>query len=361
MKKLPGLFFCFFHYLCSAQTEPGNTGHISAESIKLHYGTIVIHTPSVKNVAGARPYGAEVEFSRMDIDSSAYSSCNCFPRYGVALSYFNFDNTILGSGEMLSYFIEPSYPLSNTTRFNLRGNAGLVYASNPFDSVKNTDNKSYTTHVNPYLQVGIGITQVISQHLALAFMASFQHFSNGAYKEPNRGVNWLTGSLGLVYSQQKNTLSRYKKTRFTGWRNKKTNTDAGIFIVPGQGYNSKVMAKRVFLGGGFIEANRQYSKISALVAGTEIYYDHLNGAVASITKRSSIQAGFQFGHVFLFNKVTFSQQVGWQVLKANSSAENLYFRYGLSYRIAKHLIAGINLKAYADNADFADFRLGYRF
>ena len=174
--------------------------------IKLHYGTIFIHTPSVKNVAGARPFGAEIEFSKQPMDITAFNKCNCFARNGISLSYFDLDNYILGKGVMISYFLEPEYKLNKNLQFNVRGAAGLTYVTNPYNFVKNPQNKSYTTHINPYLQVGIGIGYNLNEKIKMLLGASFQHFSNGGYKEPNRGVNWITGSIGLLYYSKNTSL-----------------------------------------------------------------------------------------------------------------------------------------------------------
>ena len=312
-------------------------------------------------MAGARPVGIELEFSKANIDSLSFQKCNCIPRYGIAFSYFGFNTPILGNGAMLSYFIEPSYRLNDHLKFNLRAAAGLIYASNPFDSLKNTENKSYTTNINPYLQVGLGFTNKISRHISITAMTGFQHFSNGGFKEPNRGVNWLTGSLGFLYGAGNNDYPKYKHSSFSGGRTTKIESDVGFLYVPQQGYNSKIMAQRKFIAGAFTQFTKQYAKISTLTAGLEMYYDKIEPAMTNSVKRNSLQAGIHAGHIFKFNKVSFSQQIGWQILKERPNADDFYYRYGLTYNISQHLLAGINLKAHSDNADFADFRVGVRF
>ena len=350
-----------FFYISSGQPLTDEPRYVNVYALKAHYGTIVIHTPSVKNISGSRPSGVEIENSRVDIDSVSFNKCNCFPRYGIAISYFDLDNRIIGNGAALSYFIEPIYRISKSLKFNIRAAAGLIYASNPFDSIKNSDNKSYTTHLNPYLQVGVGFTHNLNDHFSLQLMTNFQHFSNGGIKEPNRGVNWLTGSAGILYYPMGCALPKIRRTPFTGWRSTRTFLEAGVLVVPKQGYNSKIMATRKFLVGAFGQATKQYGKVSAVTAGAEIYYDKIQSVSNTTIKRKALQAGIHAGHVFLFNRVSFSQQLGLQIIKDTPDAEDLYFRYGLSYKVSQHIILGINLKAHYDNAEFADVRLSYRF
>jgi len=325
--------------------------------IKLHYGSIFIHTPSVNNVSGAQPFGTEVEFSRQPLDSVAFNKCNCFARNGIALSYFNLDNKILGDGVMVSYFIEPAYKLNKNLQLNLRGAAGLTYVTKPFHPIKNPENKSYTTHLNPYLQAGIGLGYSLNKNLKLVAMGSFQHFSNGAFKEPNRGVNWFSGSMGILYYSQNTSLPYYPRTRkFV--RDKKIKLDAGILFVPQQGYNSKLMAQSKFIYGAFTQGTKQYGRISALTGGIEAYYNKLKKQTGDEFRWL---AGVHAGHVFIFGRVSFSQQIGVHIYNKTSDVEFFYLRYGLLYSITNHLLAGVNLKSHQDNADFTDFRIMYRF
>lgn len=353
MKALFVIGFALFHNLLFAQKLKS-----LIVDAKVHYGTVFIHTPSVKNIAGAKPRGAELEFSRQPVDTTAFNKCNCFPRNGIALTYFNFDNEILGTGTGISYFIEPSYKLNRSMQFNIRGSAGLIYVSNPYDAVKNPENKNYTTHINPYLQVGLGLGYNINDKLRVLLMGSFQHFSNGAFKEPNRGLNWITGSIGMLYNPNGTELPAYKKVAARSVIDKEIYVDAGILFVPKQGYNSKIMGQSKLIAGTFVQATKQYGRISAVTGGTEIYYNKLS---LQSGDESRWVAGIHAGHSFILGRVNFSQQVGYHIYNSNSAASKIYLRYGLQYKISTHIVAGINLKAHADNADFSDFRIMYRF
>ena len=349
---------CLCSLYCFSQND---SAAINVIALKLHYGSVFIHTPAVKNVAGSQPYGAALDLSRLSMDSVSYQKCNCYPRYGFTLSYFDFDNKILGHAAMISYFLEPNYRISNDLKFTMRAAAGLTYASNPYNKIKNPQNNNYEIRLNPYLQIGAGFNYNILRHLSIALMGNFQHFSNGGFKQPNRGLNWITGSLGLLYHVQNNKLPGFKPTRYAGWKSKKAWVDAGVLYLPSQGYNSKIMGQRKYLYGVFGQVTKQYGKVSGITGGAEIYYDEIKYTSVNKTKRSPIQAGIHAGHIFLFNRVSFSQQIGLQVIKENATANNTYLRFGLSYMLTRHFVVGVNLKTHADNADFADLRVMYRF
>jgi hypothetical protein len=64
---------------------------------------------------------------------------------------------ILGKGIVSAYFLEPTYRLNRNIFFSFRGAAGLAWLTNPYDSQHNSENMSYSTVVNMYTTVGLGL------------------------------------------------------------------------------------------------------------------------------------------------------------------------------------------------------------
>lgn len=184
-----GILLLFIETKSFCQQDAAESSDQRVVSAKLHYGSVLVHPPAIENVSGAKPFGIELEYSIQKNNRRAYNLCGCYPRAGVVAAYYNFNNKILGHSIVAGYFIEPHYKINQHTQFVLRGTAGATYVTNPYDPAANPDNHNYTVHVNPFLQLGGGINFQINKHLTLAIMESLQHFSNGGYKEPNRGVN----------------------------------------------------------------------------------------------------------------------------------------------------------------------------
>jgi hypothetical protein len=89
-------------------------------------------------------------------DQATWDLCNCFPRRGLLLSYYDYNTPILGKGLHAAYFLEPLYKLNNKYIFSFRGAAGLSYLTHPYDPQENPENNSYSTTVNGYLLIGAG-------------------------------------------------------------------------------------------------------------------------------------------------------------------------------------------------------------
>ena len=86
--------------------------NIFSVALGVQYGFVFAHTESVQNTKGSYPYGVELLLSWQRNDQKTWDLCNCYPRKGLLLAYYNYDNDILGSGVASAYFIEPTYRLT---------------------------------------------------------------------------------------------------------------------------------------------------------------------------------------------------------------------------------------------------------
>lgn len=150
---------------------------------RLMYGAIVIHTKFIANTAGANPRDAELEFSKQYTDSATWRKCYCYPRAGVTVSITDLDTRILGKSYTATYFIEPNYRLGSDASIFLKAGGGLSYLTNPFDSIKNPENHTYSLPVNFFLTLGAGVSYHVSPKVGLEAMIGFQHNSNGDFQK----------------------------------------------------------------------------------------------------------------------------------------------------------------------------------
>ena len=334
-----------------------------------NYGTTVVHTPAVKPIGGARPYGFGFEYSKQANDSATYHLCSAFPRVGLQLQYFHYGTPILGNSYMASYFIQPVYRLSNRFNFFYRASVGICYSDNPFNPNSKIDtlNQNYSLWINPYLQVTSGFGLRLSQYLSLDASGEFNHISNGNVKRPNRGLNWLTASLSLVYKPNGSALPKYHRVHDKYWSNRSWNYTIGAMYVAKQDYAGFMAAyQRLYAVGGFVEGSKQIGRIHAFVTGVQAYYNDLkidapNGAVPySPLKHSSVLAGVYVGHEFLMGRFILSQIIGGYITPHPAMYTNLFHQHSLRYLIDRHWQAGFGLKAHESDADFICLNALYR-
>jgi hypothetical protein len=89
-------------------------------SFGIQHGFIFAHSPLVENTKGANPTGIEVNFGWQKSDAIAWNLCNCYPRKGLLLAYYDYDTKILGKSISAAYFLEPNYKLGKKSFFLLK-------------------------------------------------------------------------------------------------------------------------------------------------------------------------------------------------------------------------------------------------
>lgn len=373
-KKLVGLFFLAAFLNASAQKKevPDSLRQLVLAA-RYHSGFVFAHNIHVQNTKGTKPDGFELEYAHLKTDSATLNKFKCYPRLGLSFTYVDFNSRLLGKSYSVCYFLQPEYKLGNQLTMNVRASAGFSYLTNPYDIVKNPANQTYSGHINNFLQIGLGLSYPLNKHTGIYAMGNFFHNSNGGFKLPNAGLNYINASIGLQYFNYSTHLPVYKKIKDTSWKNQPVHFDVSVYYSPKDGYKYSDTSKqqRKFVLGTSVQIVKQVGNIDALTVGAEIYYDDALRSIKDIYVKdnsSATLAGVLIGHQFLLNRFTFTQQLGAYVFKQtdvyNTRYQNLfhtvYHRWGLNYKINNNLFAGITLLAHNQIADFIDARLIYR-
>jgi hypothetical protein len=327
----------------------------------LQHGFIFAHSPAVENTKGAHPTGVELVLSWQRNDPDTWELCNCFPRKGLLLAYYDYDTRILGKSYTAGYFLEPVYKLSRKSFFSFRGIAGVSYLTNHFDSVSNPTNMSYSTTLSAYLLVGLGLWFPLGKDFSVNVSVNYQHESNGGLRQPNKGINWPTAGFLLSYQPVYRPYQTAIRSADKYWRRQPLRTDISLFAMGKRGIDEYGESKRLPLIGMGVQIAKQVGRINNLTIGAEIYRD------ASLKARleqenieaSAIKAGLSAGHEFILGKFLFSQRLGIYVFDETPYYDLLFHRWGLQYRLNKQLGIGFNLQAHRHVADYVDLRVSY--
>lgn len=330
--------------------------------VSLDYGYLLKHSESLRELDDAYPSAISIDYSKLLLTQKAWDFCNCFPKVGVNLSYWNWDNPdVLGSGFLALGYLEPYFRTQKRTNLFVRMGLGAAYLTNPFDVETNPNNESYSTDLSFALMVGLGVNYRLTDKLNINLAAKYNHTSNGGIRTPNKGLNFPTLSLGVNSSltevnypnlakigkrQPPKDKEKFSLSHFSGWS------------------NAAVGEKDKFYVFGFMaNYSRWIGGRSALTAGTEWIFDYsrreqinVDGSDANFSQGAAL-----FGHEFWLGKVTFSQQLGIYYFNDFRINADVYQRYGLTYHFSKHIFGGFNVKAHGHVADFVDVRIGYTF
>jgi hypothetical protein len=358
------LFSCFSQdtgYLHKQTTSPKAT--IFSLGAGGQYGFIFAHSEAVENTKGSYPYGAEILLSWQRNDRQAWDLCNCYPRKGLLLAYYNYDKNILGKGVVSAYFLEPSYRLGKRIFFSFKAAAGLVYLTKPHHPDRNPNNMSYSSAVSGYVMLGTGIWIRLHDKWWINPSISYQHISNGGMREPNKGINWPTAGLAINYTPHLMPYFSSERSKDKYWKARPPRWDIGLFGMPKRSIQDSGQGKRVLLFGLQLQAGKQVGRINALTVGMEITSDRslYLKLKKDNTEASSIRAGLLGGHEFLLGKFIFSQRLGVYLFDQTPYYDALFHCWGIHFRSNKHIGMGLNLKAHRHIAEYIDFRIVYSF
>lgn len=357
------LFFIWLTHLSLGQEKRDNSiNNPTFIGLSLDYSYILQHTSSLREIGDAYPAGISIDWSKLLLNKNAWEFCNCFPRLGVELSYWDFDKrNILGSGVIALGYAEPYFRTQKKINLFFRLGLGGTYLTEPYDELSNPLNNTYSTHLSLVIMAGIGLNYQITDEWNLRMLAKYNHTSNGGINTPNKGINFPSLSLGVTKSLSPVSYPDYQKIES---RQAPKNKDR-ISITHFSGWsNAQVGDKDKFYVFGFAgKYSRWIGKRSALNAGTEIILDYSRRELIKSEGdgKSFIQAGALVGHEFWLGKVTFAQQIGVYYFNEYRINDNVYQRYSLSYNFTDKIEAGFGLKAHLNVADFFDLRIAYRF
>ncbi|MGN6297367.1 MAG: acyloxyacyl hydrolase [Ginsengibacter sp.] len=319
------------------------------------YGFVFAHDVQVHNTAGTVVTGAEIKLNRIRLDAEAKQYAHKSFNSGFSLAYYHFSKSFLGYSFYGSYFIEPYLVNNKNWMLGIVAKAGLSYNSNPYKRLTNDQNKSYSLYINPYLGLGFNASIKAGERLRLDIDAMFNHNSNGSFYHPNYGINFPTASLGITYDLKKVKIKKIMPSENFVWR---------FDIMPFASYKTIPLDNSHFywIYGGSIQANRKIGFFNTVDLAVEWVTDLAVKKTLELNGRSNLdyhRAGVLLGHEFIFKKLDFSQQIGVYVFNENPYTDRIYHRWALYYKVTKNWMAGINLSAHRQIADYLDFRVIY--
>jgi hypothetical protein len=339
-------------------------GWLSAQnprSIELQgdYGFLILHSQDIRPIGQSYPFGVGIDYSYWLLKEKNWKNCQCYPRVGLSLNYQNFDNSdVLGWGIPLYGFVEPWYRIRNNLFFTIRAGAGYSWLSNPYDAETNPLNLSYSLHLTPFIMVGTGLSYSFNPQWQAGVQFRYNHVSNGGMQEPNKGLNYPTGSVSLSYSWEGVEFPKRRKVPLSELSMRKS------LVISAFAAGKSIDATRVTytVPGLEIKYSQQVGRISALVGGVEWISN-----LAYRERIRQIQSGedhnqlaLLFGHEFLLGNFTFSQLAGVYVYKDYDVKPDWYQRYGLVWYPFDQFFLGTQIKVHGHVAEFLDFRIGYR-
>ena len=331
--------------------------------VKGHLGFIIPHTPTLREVSASKPWGVNLEVGRVLKSARAWATCNCFSKVGLSVYYFNYRNPReLGSSTSLVLFGEPYLGFNTRAFLTLRGGIGVSYLNRVFDRTTNPRNQFFSAPLSFIGVVNVAFNYRVEETLVIQLAASYNHISNGGSRQPNKGMNFPTVSLGIEKHLDALVFPEYARQpglRQHPWRR--------YLHLAGSRQVVKATARYPATGHPYLGLEggvmRAVSGINALSGGGEVYFD---GAQPERARRGGADknpmlASLTVGHALVFGRFSFTQQFAYEVYRPVGYRRKPFFqRYAVYYQVGRWLSVGTSMKVHGHVADVMDVRIGAR-
>ncbi len=316
-----------------------------------------------------------------------------YPTWGFAFYTVNFfDTDELGKPSAVYGFINaPIIKRFKNWSINYEVGFGLTYNWKPFDQNTNPFQYAIGSSNTVFIDAGLVADFNIGKHFNLTAGFTFTHFSNGATKVPNMGINLAAPRIGLKYR-----FRPRKEFVFVDVPKYKGNWEyIALFAASSKQLSFKVIdnidtAYVAETYGVFTIStgvNRQISHKVKFGAGIDVgwdgsynsYISYLNNKTTERLNASNdnkLSVGVYGSFELVINKLSMIIQPGWYLYRAhwkvpNEPSANIsipnrkpggsYQRIGLKYHIFDNVFVGINVRAYDFSvADYIEWNIGYK-
>jgi len=345
------LLFALSLYSYCSFAQSGSPLYIESQ---FGYGFVAKHKPSLAEVTGGYIKTGEINIGLRSIGKKDWQQLYRYPSLGLGYIHIDLANPEkLGAADALYGYA--CVPILSTKRFelNYQINLGLGWLTK--------GNVAISTHVNAFLNFGVDTKLKLSDRLYLINGFGGFHFSNGAWKVPNLGLNAFTYRIGFRYllngkdstriNRQIAAFVPHNKFKITfGTGTKQTQPEGGPQFMA---YNISIAAAR------------SVSYKRDLELGADIFIDpslrrlyEQDGQLdKSLTDCTSI--GLHLGHTAYLDKLGIMLNVGGYIRNPYDKRGYVYERIGIQYWFNKNIFANIGLKAHLEVADNFEFGFGF--
>jgi hypothetical protein len=328
------------------------------------YGFILRHSVKVGHLQ-SRPRATTIFYTRNHLGDKEWEHRLHYPKSSFEFTYFDFQNPIIGETFALTANMYVPIYRRKVFQSEWKIGTGLVYATNPFNLQNNFRNNVLSNRWSYVMQTGFYGNWQIHKHWQLKSALQLTHYSNGAYKLPNAGVNVITASLGTAYlfHPEKISIQAKKDSVIRNqWIVQSALSLSWIETVVNQPRKHHVVNTQLQLARDASPSHRVQLGID--VSWNEgIRYQIQQKYKDSSSRPDYRRIGVVVGDEIKLGKMSLNVQIGVYVYRNYQALTDMMFyqRYGLKYYWHRNIWSGLFLKSHAATAEAAEFTIGGHF
>jgi hypothetical protein len=334
---------------------------------KVHYGFVVPHHSNMVHLTSQHISMFEADLVQASNGRRAWEQQYHFPLKGISLLYSDLGGSdYLGKVAACIPYLD--FNLTRKKKVNLffRFGAGLGYLSKRFDRLDNYKNIAIGSHVNAAIQMAYEMRWKPAKRLSFNLGMCLTHFSNGAFKTPNLGINIFTVNAGMAWKitssevERENNLSSSAPKKPWEYRILAIGGVSELYAAGGPKFPAFILSASFLKPLGMTAKRR-------IGVGADLFYDEAN--VESLARMGTpvkhrievLRPGISFIHQYDFSRLSLVLQLGVYVYTRYKTDGYVFDRLALQYRFGKHYLVHLGLKTHFFTADMIEYGLGYKF
>ena len=371
-------------YAHAAFSDSTKTAHFNIFSGYAQYGKVLATNPFLKQAITDGDSHIEyasfsLQYLKQTTGEKEWERIFNFPTYGLGIYTANFfDNK--GFGTPIAFYGVLKAPFRRWGKWSLNYDSGfgLTFNWKSFNPSANNFDISLGARETVFIDLGINLKYRLNDQYNLSLGYSFTHFSNGALKVPNFGLNTFSPKISIEYNLQKFVLP--SKVSPTGPFPINTFLDISFFggiknvVYNGNNPDSVNNYKGVYYQVYGVNAtlNRQVTRKSRIGFGCSFSYDGSYNSTAYIDHgelepvegfhKDKLSLSIFPSYELVIYRLSVIVQPGFYLFRQQSADKKpvAFQRLGLHYQLGRNLFTGVCLRAYDYHvSDFIECTLGY--
>lgn len=326
------------------------------------YAVFLAHRPNLRAYPNAHFGMYELNIGKQVNGSKSWHLLYHYPNVGMSFFYTGIaQNKYTGYAVAGFAYIQFPYARFKNSNFNFKLALGPGWIEKKFDRLTNYKNLVTGTHLNAAIQLTQSYAIAFSKHQHLSFGLCLTHFSNGAYKLPNLGVNLAGLQLAYQYKFKEVKKSIIDTSLFQKKHHITIAYSAGLKQV------YPVLGKQYFLSNVSVAFMNNYKEkgsiglILDLFKDASVSHQMLFDTDSSNNQKSNVQLGIAGVYEIAIDKFTIPLSAGFYVYNNYKVLPIMYLKFGLNYYITKKILVSFNLKSHYAKADYFSYGVGYKF
>ncbi len=367
----------------SINMSPGKVGLLR---VTFQFGNIVNNGQAILNHIDENGY----QIKRIQAFSAEYGwqmlgkkdwhqICN-FPRAGIGVQFLHIANRDeLGHPISVYAFYDGNYFRKKNFSVTNRLSLGAALGTKKYDPADKLPSDIFSTNLNAFVELGVGMNIRLNNFIFLEPGIRLTHFSNGNMREPQKGLNIVSYSLGVVSNMRSTVSEPVRKYIAPCLHRHEILGYIGMAPRQVQFYDKENNNPYETFGLNFLMANLhlgynyEISQRVKLGGGADLFYDGTNGQVSLLESgipgmdviafKDKMKLSLFVGAESVIERLSILITLGYVVAETKFACTSPSFqqRLGFKYHFLNDVFAGINVRANKFRvAEAFEFNVGMR-